>query len=148
MKLILTAEVAGLGAPGDIVEVTRRLRPQLPRAPGRGDRWTKGAEKQIAQIKRAATAREIRDLDHANEIKQRSWRRSGRADRPRRRRRQAVRLGHPGRRRRRGQGRRRPGVDKRRIERRRPHQDRRRAHRAVELHPGVTAELVVRVTAG
>ncbi len=32
MKLILTQEVTGLGAPGDVVEVGRRLRPQLPRA--------------------------------------------------------------------------------------------------------------------
>ena len=31
--------------------------------------WTKGAEKQIATIKRARDAREIRDLGHAREIK-------------------------------------------------------------------------------
>ena len=32
MKLILTQDVTGLGAPGDVVEVGPRLRPQLPRA--------------------------------------------------------------------------------------------------------------------
>ena len=31
--------------------------------------WTKGGEKQVAQIKRARGAREIRDLGHANEVK-------------------------------------------------------------------------------
>jgi large subunit ribosomal protein L9 len=31
--------------------------------------WTKGGEGQIEGIKRARTAREIRDLDHAKEIK-------------------------------------------------------------------------------
>jgi large subunit ribosomal protein L9 len=31
--------------------------------------WSKGAEKQVAQIKRSRDAREIRGLDHAREIK-------------------------------------------------------------------------------
>jgi large subunit ribosomal protein L9 len=31
--------------------------------------WSKGAEKQVSQIKRARDAREIRGLDHAREIK-------------------------------------------------------------------------------
>jgi large subunit ribosomal protein L9 len=31
--------------------------------------WTKGGEKQVTSIKRARSAREIRDLGHANEVK-------------------------------------------------------------------------------
>ena len=32
--------------------------------------WTRGGEKQVTQIKRARKVREVRDRDHANEIKQ------------------------------------------------------------------------------
>ena len=69
MKLILTQDVSGLGAPGDVVEV----------APGYGRNYlvpqglaimaTRGAEKQIATIRRAREVREVRDLGQANEIK-------------------------------------------------------------------------------
>jgi len=69
MKLILTQDVTGLGAPGDVVEV----------APGYGRNYlvpqglaimaTRGAEKQIATIRRAREVREVRDLGHAQEIK-------------------------------------------------------------------------------
>ncbi len=68
MKLILTQDVTGLGAPGDVVEV----------APGYGRNYlvpqglailaTRGAEKQIATIRRAREVREVRDLGHAKEI--------------------------------------------------------------------------------
>jgi large subunit ribosomal protein L9 len=69
MKIILTQEVTGLGTPGDIVEVKdgygrNYLLPQSFAIP-----WTKGAEKQITTIKRARSAREIRDLGHAAEVK-------------------------------------------------------------------------------
>jgi ribosomal protein L9 len=69
MKLILTQEVAGLGVAGDVVEVAdgygrNFLVPRRVAMP-----WTKGGEKQIAQIKRSRDAREIRDLGHAREIK-------------------------------------------------------------------------------
>jgi len=69
MKLILTQEVTGLGAPGDVIEVKDGYGRNylLPR--GLGVRWTKGGEKQVDQIKRARGAREIRDLGHANEVK-------------------------------------------------------------------------------
>ena len=65
MKLILTQEVTGLGSPGDVVEVAagygrNYLVPRSLAMP-----WTKGAEKQIALIKRARSAREIRSLDDA-----------------------------------------------------------------------------------
>jgi large subunit ribosomal protein L9 len=67
VKLILTTDVPGLGAPGDIIEVRdgygrNFLLPQ--------NKATKGAEKQVATIKRAQLAREIRGTEHANEVKQ------------------------------------------------------------------------------
>ena len=63
MKLILTQEVTGLGAPGDVVEVKagygrNYLVPRSLAMP-----WTRGSEKQIDMIKRARSAREIRSLD-------------------------------------------------------------------------------------
>ncbi|TAK70311.1 MAG: 50S ribosomal protein L9 [Actinomycetota bacterium] len=69
MKLILTQEVAGLGAPGDVVEVKNGYGRNYLVPRGFATTWTKGAEKQIAQIKRARAVREIRDLGHAEEIK-------------------------------------------------------------------------------
>lgn len=70
MKLILTQDVAGLGAPGDVVEVKDGYGRNylLPR--GMAIAWTRGGEKQVTQIKRAQKGREVRDLSHANEIKQ------------------------------------------------------------------------------
>jgi large subunit ribosomal protein L9 len=69
MKLILTQDVTGLGAPGDIVEVKDGYGRNYLVPRGLAIGWTRGGEKQITQIKRARSAREIRDLDHANEIK-------------------------------------------------------------------------------
>ena len=69
MKLILTREVAGLGLAGDVVEVADGYGRNFLVPRGAAITWTKGAEKQIAQIKRARDAREIRDLGHAREIK-------------------------------------------------------------------------------
>ncbi len=69
MKLILTQDVNGLGAPGDVVEVKDGYGRNylLPRGLATG--WTKGGEKQVAQIKRAREVREVRDLDSAQAIK-------------------------------------------------------------------------------
>ncbi|WP_433552061.1 50S ribosomal protein L9 [Micromonospora zamorensis] len=69
MKIILTQEVSGLGAPGDIVEVKDGYGRNYLLPQGLAIVWTKGAEKQVTVIKRARGAREIRDLDHANEVK-------------------------------------------------------------------------------
>ena len=69
MKLILTREVQGLGLAGDIVEVADGYGRNFLVPRGSAITWTKGAEKQIAQIKRARDSREIRDLGHAREIK-------------------------------------------------------------------------------
>ena len=70
MKLILTQEVSGLGTAGDIVEVKDGYGRNflLPRRFAIS--WTRGGEKQVTQIKRARKVREVRDRDHANEIKQ------------------------------------------------------------------------------
>ena len=69
MKLILTQEVAGLGAPGDVVEVKDGYGRNFLVPRGMAMPWTKGGEKQVSQIKRARDAREIRDLDHARDVK-------------------------------------------------------------------------------
>ncbi|MEU7895395.1 50S ribosomal protein L9 [Nonomuraea sp. NPDC049152] len=68
MKLILTTEVSGLGAPGDIVEVKDGYGRNYLVPRGYAILWTRGGEKQIASIKKARDAREIRDLGTAKEI--------------------------------------------------------------------------------
>lgn len=67
MKLILTHEVTGLGAPGDVVEVKagygrNYLVPRSLAMP-----WSRGSEQQIDAIKRARSAREIASLDDARD---------------------------------------------------------------------------------
>jgi large subunit ribosomal protein L9 len=69
MKLILTQEVDRLGAPGDVVEVKDGYGRNYLIPRGLGIRWTRGGEKQIESIKAARATREVRDLDHAKEIK-------------------------------------------------------------------------------
>jgi large subunit ribosomal protein L9 len=67
MKLILTQEVTGLGAPGDVVEVAGGYGRNYLVPRGLAMHWTRGAEKQIELIQRARSAREIRGLDDARE---------------------------------------------------------------------------------
>src|ERR1700685_4127445 len=68
MKLILTQEVGGLGAPGDVVDVAAGFGRNylLPR--GFAISWTRGAEKQVDLIKRARVAREIRTIEDAQSV--------------------------------------------------------------------------------
>jgi large subunit ribosomal protein L9 len=68
MKLILTQEVSGLGAPGDVVDVKAGYGRNylIPRGFAMG--WTRGAEKQIDLIKRARAAREIRGVEDAKVV--------------------------------------------------------------------------------
>jgi large subunit ribosomal protein L9 len=68
MKLILTADVPNLGAPGEIVEVKDGYGRNylLPRK--MAIVATRGAEKQVAAITRAQKSRQIRDLGHAKEV--------------------------------------------------------------------------------
>ena len=68
-KIILTHEVTGLGEPGDVVEVKdgyarNFLLPRKLATP-----WTKGAEKQVADIRAARKAREIANLDDARALR-------------------------------------------------------------------------------
>jgi large subunit ribosomal protein L9 len=65
MKLIMTQEVTGLGAPGDVVEVAAGYGRNYLVPRGLAMQWTRGAEKQIQLIRRARSAREIRGLDDA-----------------------------------------------------------------------------------
>jgi large subunit ribosomal protein L9 len=65
MKLILTQEVSGLGAPGDVVEVAPGYGRNYLVPRGLAMHWTRGAQKQIELITRARSAREIRSLDDA-----------------------------------------------------------------------------------
>jgi large subunit ribosomal protein L9 len=69
MRIILTQEVSGVGGPGDVVEVRDGYGRNYLLPQGLAIRATKGAEKQVATIKRARDVRDVRDLGHANEIK-------------------------------------------------------------------------------
>jgi large subunit ribosomal protein L9 len=68
MRLILTQEVSGLGGPGDVVEVKDGYGRNYLVPRGLAMQATRGAEKQIAQIRRAREVREIRDLGQATEV--------------------------------------------------------------------------------
>ena len=67
-KLILTQEVTGLGSAGDTVEVKGGYARNylLPR--GLAIQATRGAEKQIASLRRARAARDVRSLDEAQAV--------------------------------------------------------------------------------
>ena len=65
MKLILTQEVSGLGAPGDVVDVAAGYGRNYLIPRGFAIHWTRGAEKQVDLIKRARSVREIRTLEDA-----------------------------------------------------------------------------------
>jgi large subunit ribosomal protein L9 len=69
MKLILTQEVAGLGGPGEVVEVKDGYGRNYLVPRGAAIRWTRGGEKQVSSIKRGREVREVRDLGHAGELK-------------------------------------------------------------------------------
>lgn len=68
-KLILTADVANLGGPGDIVEVKDGYARNFLLPRNLAIVASRGAEKQVRTIRRTQDARRIRDLDHAKEIK-------------------------------------------------------------------------------
>lgn len=69
MKLILTAAVDNLGVPGDIVEVKAGYGRNFLLPRGYAIPATRGAEKQVENIRRAQQDKVIRDLDHAREVK-------------------------------------------------------------------------------
>jgi large subunit ribosomal protein L9 len=69
MKLILTQEVTGLGAPGDVVEVKDGYGRNYLVPRGYAVAWTKGGEKQVAAIRNARATREIRSLEEAQQVR-------------------------------------------------------------------------------
>jgi large subunit ribosomal protein L9 len=69
MKLILTQEVGGLGAPGDVVEVKDGYGRNFLMPRGLATVWTKGGEKQVEAIRKARQTREIATLEEAQSVK-------------------------------------------------------------------------------
>jgi large subunit ribosomal protein L9 len=69
MKLILTADVDHLGSVGDIVEVKDGYGRNFLLPRGLAIVASRGAQKQVEDIRRARDSKRVRDLDHANEIK-------------------------------------------------------------------------------
>ena len=69
MKLILTSTVDKLGIAGDVVEVKDGYGRNFLLPQGKAIRWTRGSEKQIEGIKRARDAREVRGVEHAQELR-------------------------------------------------------------------------------
>ena len=69
MKIILTQEVEGLGAAGDVIEVKDGYGRNYLLPQGHAIRWTRGAQTQADAIKTARSARAVRDEAHAAEIK-------------------------------------------------------------------------------
>ena len=67
-KLILTQEVTGLGAAGDVVEVKNGYARNylLPR--GYAMAWSKGGEKDVERLRAARKAREIATVEEAQAI--------------------------------------------------------------------------------
>ena len=68
-KLILTTEVSGLGSAGDVVEVKNGYARNylLPR--GFAVVWSKGGEKQVAQLRAARDARALATVEEAQALK-------------------------------------------------------------------------------
>lgn len=68
-KLILTHEVTGLGAPGDVIEVKNGYARNYLVPKGFAVVWSRGGEKQIEQIKAARAAREHATVEDAQAFK-------------------------------------------------------------------------------
>lgn len=68
-KLILTHEVTGLGAPGDVVDVKNGYARNYLIPQNFAVAWTRGGEKQIESIKAARAAREHATLEEAQDLK-------------------------------------------------------------------------------
>lgn len=69
MKIILTHEVSGLGAAGDVVDVKDGYARNYLVPRNFAIRWTKGGEKDVEQIRRARKIHEIATIEQANQIK-------------------------------------------------------------------------------
>jgi large subunit ribosomal protein L9 len=69
MKLILTHEVTGLGAAGDIVEVKDGYGRNFLMPRGLATPWTKGGQKQVDALTKGREVRSVKDLDTAKGMK-------------------------------------------------------------------------------
>jgi large subunit ribosomal protein L9 len=69
MKLILTTDVDHLGAVGDTVEVKDGYGRNFLLPRGLAIVASRGAQKQVDDIRRARDSKQVRDLEHAKEIK-------------------------------------------------------------------------------
>ncbi|MGQ4544216.1 50S ribosomal protein L9 [Dermabacteraceae bacterium P13088] len=68
-KLILTHEVSGLGAAGDVVEVKDGYARNFLLPRNLATPWTKGAERQLNQIRAARSKRAIDSLEEAQAMR-------------------------------------------------------------------------------
>lgn len=69
MKLILTQEVTGLGAAGDVVEVKDGYGRNYLMPRGFATPWTKGGQKQVDALTKGRESRAVKDLDTAKGMK-------------------------------------------------------------------------------
>ncbi|HXB87543.1 50S ribosomal protein L9 [Mycobacterium sp.] len=69
MKLILTTDVDHLGSVGDTVEVKDGYGRNFLLPRGLAIVASRGSQKQVEDIRRARESKQVRDLEHANEIK-------------------------------------------------------------------------------
>jgi large subunit ribosomal protein L9 len=69
MKLILTHEVSGLGAAGDIVEVKDGYGRNFLLPRGLATPWTKGGQKQVDALTKGREVRAIQDVEQAKSVK-------------------------------------------------------------------------------
>ncbi|MFL6057233.1 MAG: 50S ribosomal protein L9 [Actinoallomurus sp.] len=148
MKLILTQQVSGLGAPGEVVEVKDGYGRNYLIPRGFALQWTRGGEKQIDSIRKARAAREIASVEQAESVrsdleklKVRLWTRAGESGRlfgavtPTDIAGAVKASGGP-------------DLDKRRIEVKNPIKTVGSHQVAVRLHPEVSAKISLEVVAG
>lgn len=68
-KIILTNEVSGLGAAGDVLEVRNGFARNYLVPQGYAVHWTRGGEAQVAQIRSARDARALASVEDAKAVK-------------------------------------------------------------------------------
>ena len=68
-KVILTHEVTGLGAAGDVVEVKNGYARNYLVPQGFAVAWSKGGEKQVEAIRAGRAARELATIEEAQDLK-------------------------------------------------------------------------------
>ncbi len=69
MKIILTHEVSGLGAPGDVVDVKDGYARNYLFPRKLATAWTTGGQKQVDSITKARATRAVKSLEEAQAVK-------------------------------------------------------------------------------